>query len=326
MWTLAHPAWLLLVALLPLAGWHARRTMRAGRDDGLVLVHGNLEPLTQGGGPSAPGVALPLMLEGLALALLLLALAQPRWIGDWIPEAPQGREIVLLIDTSKTMSIGDFELHGRPAERLSVLKSLVARFVRARRGDRFGVIVFASRAATLVPPTFDSGLVSGVIDRVQVGIAGDDTALGDAIGLALKQLGERPRLRPALILFSDGGDSNTGDILPREAVSLARHAGVPVYTVQIGSDLFAAGRPESPATASAEPGLEAIARLTGGRYYQAGNRSALQGVIDDIGAREPTVPRPATRRAVREWYWLPLLLAAALFSLGGLIRIGRGGV
>lgn len=324
MWTLAHPAWLLLVPLLPLAAWLARRRPRPAEEGGTVLIHGNLELLPEIPGRGGRSRLIPL-LEGLALALLLLALAQPRRLGEWLPETPRGREMVLLIDTSKTMSISDFELHGRPAERLAVLKALVARFVRARRGDRFGVVAFASRAATLVPPTFDSALVAGVIGRVRVGIAGDDTALGDAIGLALKQLREQARLRPALILFSDGGDSNTGELLPGEAVALARRAGVPVYTVQIGSDLFAAGRPPRPAGALQQPGLEAIARLTGGRYYRAVDGGALRAVIADIGAREPTVPRPATRRAVAEWYWLPLLLAALLLGLGRLLRIGREG-
>ncbi|OYV23742.1 MAG: hypothetical protein B7W97_02280 [Mycobacterium sp. 20-66-4] len=96
-----------------------------------------------------------------------------------------------------------------------------------------------------------------------------------------------------------------------------------VFNAPDGGDLFAAGRPKAPANTLSEPGLAQIAAETGGRYYQAGNRGALQSVIHDIGQREKTVVRPATRRVVQEWYWLPLLLAVGLLSLARLSAIRR---
>lgn len=327
MLTLAQPGWL---ALLPLLSGFAFPAWRRGLAYGetadaanLTLVHPNLDLLAQSRNMTPVNSLWLFAPNLLAMACLILALAQPQWLGDWIPETPEGREIMLLVDTSKSMSINDFELHGQPVERLAVLKDIVIRFVTERRGDRFGLIGFGTIAGTLVPPTFDLELVSAMLRRIQVGIAGEDTALGDAIGLALKQLHQQQRLRPALILFSDG-DSTAGDITPTEAVALARRMNVPIYTVQVGGDLFAAGRPASAAaTPAAEPGLMQIAALTGGRYYQAGNRQALQQVIDDIGHREKTVARPARHRAVQEWYLLPLLLAGVLFSLTRLYQIRR---
>ena len=246
---LAQPLWLLLMPLLLAAVWCTARKSTQDSGQGstrMVLLHPDLSPL---GDPTGDEKNTPptssrwhLALNGSALLLLVLALAQPQRIGDLIPEKPEGREIVMLIDTSKTMSIDDFELNGQRVERLAVLKGVVSRFVEARQGDRFGVIVFGTTAATMVPPSFDRDLVAGMVQQVQVGIAGDNTAIGDALGLALKQLRERQALRPALILFSDNTDNTAGDITPTEAVELARRMGVVVYTVQVGSDLFAEGR------------------------------------------------------------------------------------
>ena len=317
MLTLAQPVWLALLPLLllgaALAGRRRVRMADAGQQAGLLLVHPNLAPLPADQDYARSDRRVHAWLNGGGAALLVLALAQPQWIGDWIPEAPEGREIAILIDTSKTMSINDFEMDGKPVERITVLKSLVNRFVEGRRGDRLGVIAFGTTAATLVPPTFDRKLVTEMIRRAQVGIAGDDTAIGDAIGLALKQLQQGARLRPALILFTDG-DNTAGEITPAEAVTLARGMGVPVYAVQVGVDIFDRPQPARPAAAAEQPGLREMAARTGGRYYEAGDSGALQTVIADIGRREQTVHRPATRRAVLEWYWVPLLLGVFLFT------------
>ncbi len=324
--TLAQPYWLLLLPPLLAALWHATRKSTQQDAPGMtsmVLVHPDLSPLPEDKSIPTLTSRWYLLLNGAALLLLVLALAQPQRIGELIPEKPEGREIVILIDTSKTMSIDDFELNGQRVERLSVLKGVVSRFVGARKGDRFGVIVFGSTAATMVPPSFDRDLVTGMIRQVQVGIAGDNTALGDAIGLALKNLRERQALRPALILFSDNTDSNAGDLTPSEAVELARRMGVAIYTVQVGSDLFAEGRAPAASPATTQPGMQQIAALSGGRYYRADSSGSLQAVVDDIGKLEQTITRPSTRRRVEEWYGAILLLAACLFSAARLLQIRR---
>jgi len=322
----AHPAWLLLLPLLLAALWQLARKQGTQQGIGMarmLLVHPDLSPLPEEKDLPATISRWYLLLNGAALLMLILALAQPQRIGDLIPEKPEGREIVMLIDTSKTMSIDDFELNGQRVERLAVLKGVVSRFVEARQGDRFGVIVFGSAAATMVPPSFDRDLVSGMIRQVQVGIAGDNTALGDAIGLALKQLRERQALRPALILFSDNTDNTAGDLTPTEAVELAKRMGVAIYTVQVGSDLFAEGRAPARPNQAVEPDMQQMAALTGGRYYRADNSSSLQEVVTAIGKREQTVTLPATRRRVEEWYGAALLLAACLFSTARVLQIRR---
>ena len=323
---LAQPAWLLLLPLLLAVLWHVARKQDGEEDIGTprtLLVHPDLSPLPDEKNTPVTARRWSLVLNGSALLLLVLALAQPQRIGDLIPENPEGREIVMLIDTSKTMSIDDFELNGQRVERLAVLKGVVSRFVEARQGDRFGVIVFGTTAATMVPPSFDRDLVTGMIQQVQVGIAGDNTATGDAIGLALKQLRERQALRPALILFSDNTDNTAGELTPTEAVELARRMGVAIYTVQVGSDLFAEGRAAAKPDQAAEPDMQQIAALTGGRYYRADSSGSLQAVVADIGKLEQAITLPSTRRRVEEWYGAALLLAACLFSAARLLQIRR---
>jgi Ca-activated chloride channel family protein len=343
---------MLLMPLLLAVLWYVARKQGTEENIGMtrmLLVHPDLSPMPEEKNLPATTSRWYLLLNGAAMMMLVLALAQPQRIGELLPEKPEGREIVMLIDTSKTMSIDDFELNGQRVERLAVLKGVVSRFVEARQGDRFGVIVFGSTAATMVPPSFDRDLVTGMIQQVQVGIAGDNTAMGDAIGLALKQLRERQALRPALILFSDNTDNNAGDLTPTEAVELAKRMGVAIYTVQVGSDLFAEGRaantmgrtllsvlplpnppPKGEGTNESlrelgfdEPDMQQIAALTGGRYYRADSSGALQKVVDDIGKLEQTITRPSIRRRVEEWYGAALLLAACLFSAARVLQIRR---
>lgn len=316
---LAQPLWLAL--LLPLAGWgwlawrRASGASQGGEAAGVLLNHPAL-PLAAVGQLSAPSLRRPLLLRGLAFALLVLALAQPRQVGDWITPPPEGRDMVLLIDTSLTMSIRDFRQGDLDVERMTVLKDTLARFIEGRPGDRFGVIVFGSEVATLTPPTFDRAHAIAQIRRLQVGMAGPDTALGDALGMALKQVRTR-RLRPAVILVSDGADNNAGTLTPAESLAVARQAGVAIHTLQFGSDPFAAGRAArggNVAVPDPQPDLIDLARLSRGRHFAIASADDAARVIRAIGQLEPTLSRPAQHRQVREGYWVLLALAAVILA------------
>lgn len=317
---LVQPFWLLL--LLPLAVWGGlawRRVSGEGRGGGaagVVLNHPAL-PLAAMGELPAPGLRRPVLLRGLAFALMVLALAQPRQVGDWITPPPEGRDMVLLIDTSLTMSIRDFRQGDREVERMTVLKDTLGRFIEGRPGDRFGVIVFGSEVATLTPPTFDRAHAVAQIRRLQVGMAGPDTALGDALGMALKQVRTR-RLRPAVILVSDGADNNAGTLTPAESLAVARQAGVAIHTLQFGSDPFAAGRAarlgSQPPEPDPQPDLVDLARLSRGQHFAIASADDAARVIRAIDRLEPTLPRPAQQRQVREGYWALLALAAVMLA------------
>jgi Ca-activated chloride channel family protein len=326
MMELAQPLWLGLLPL-PLA-WLRWARRGAGADSGSgaawLLRHPHLaEDVAESMAEATPGVRAPVWLSALAFVLLALALAQPREVGRWIVPPPQGRDIALVIDTSLTMSIDDFRLDGRPVARLDVLKSVLGEFIRGRAFDRFGIVALGSHAATLTPPTFDREHAIAQIARLQVGMAGDNTALGDALGLALKQV-HAGRLRPAVILVSDGEPSNSGDMTPAEAVAVARQLGVAIHTVRIGADLFAAGRVAGAGVeedADAQPELADIARLTGGHHWQVRGSEEVRAMVRDVGALEKTLARAAQSREVREWYWLPLALAALLLAAARALAI-----
>ena len=316
----AHAELLALALLVPPWLWLAWRRRAQGGPAGWVLRHPQLTPAAW---QATPGQRAPLLLQALALLLLIAALAQPREPGDWITPPPQGRDIALVIDTSLTMSLEDFELQGRPVSRMAMLKQVLGDFVRARHHDRFALLVFGTQAALLTPPTFDQAHVLAQLQRLQVGVAGDDTALGDALGLALKPL-QQGRLRPAIILVSDGEPSNSGDLSPAEAVAVARQLGVAIHTLQVGLPTRPAASDQ--AQASGQPNLADIARLTGGQHWLVRSTADAQAVMRDIDRLEPTLARPAQSRVVREWYALPLALAIACLVLARLLQIRRGGV
>jgi Ca-activated chloride channel family protein len=312
---LAQPLFLFLLPLPLLWAALTWRRGAVGQDAAWLLRHPHLAAGVQVAPPSPRA---PLLLQSLAFLLLIVALAQPRQVGDWLTPPPQGRDIALVIDTSLTMSIDDFELAGKKTARLAVLKSVLAKFVAARPHDRFALLVFGAQAATLTPPSFDHAHVLAQINRLQVGMAGENTALGDALGLALKQI--RPgSLRPAIVLVSDGEPSNTGDLTPAEAVAVARQLDVAIHSIQVGSDLFAAGR-QALAEADPQPDLADISRLTGGQHAFVRSTQDAESVVRAIDRLEKTLARPARHREVREWYLLPLSLATlCLLAARGLI-------
>lgn len=315
--TLAYPTWLFLLPLIALLFFFGGRRSA----DALAsthLVHPDLSGLAEAAAQSKSTQRIQTALAFSAACCLALGLAQPQWLGAAVPSIPQGRDIMLLVDTSTTMSIDDFELNKLRVSRLDVLKGIARRFVTAREGDRFGLIAFGNQAATLAAPTFDQDLMLVNLSRLQVGIAGEATAIGDALGLALKQVKIDGQLQPALILFSDG-DNTAGEMKPAESVAAALALGVKIYTVEIGTDLFAS--PNRPAAKSADPSLKTIAESTGGKYYVAGTTQALEAIITDIGRLEPTVARPATRRQIAEWYWALLAVGAVLLALARVLAL-----
>ena len=305
MFELAQPLWLTL--LLPVAGWTWLALRRSQGEAPAVSLYHPALPLAEVG-RYPPSLRVPVMLRGVAMGLLVVALAQPREMGDWITPPPEGRDMVLLIDTSLTMSIRDFKQAGQDIERMTVLKETLSKFIQGRTGDRFGVIVFGSEVATLTPPTFDRAHAIAQIQRLQVGMAGPDTALGDALGMALKQVQTR-RLRPAILLVSDGADNNSGSLTPAESLAVARQLGVAIHTLQFGSDPYAAGR-ETRVDPDPQPDLTDLSRLTQGQHFAIASTDDATRVIRAIDQLEPTLANPAQHRQVREWYWVLLALAA----------------
>ncbi|GJL83426.1 MAG: hypothetical protein DHS20C01_30600 [marine bacterium B5-7] len=267
-----------------------------------------------------------LAILGLCWLTLISAAARPQWIGgiDYFPI--DARSLMLAIDVSGSMKTEDLELDGKPVDRLSVVRRLATSFVARREGDRVGLILFGSQAYLQAPLTFDRKTVATFIDEALIGIAGERTAIGDAIGLAVKRLIGVPSEQRVLILMTDGANT-AGAINPDEAARLAAQADLTIYTIGIGASsmvvesLFGS-RQINPSRDLDEALLTRIAESTGGKYFRARSSEDLQQVYELLDTIEP-IPQisPATRRIKELFYWP---LGVVVFVMFGWMIAGCG--
>ena len=250
-------------------------------------------------------------------SLLLIALAGPRWIGEPQPLAREGHNIMLALDLSGSMELRDMLLHGRPATRLEVVKRAAEQFVQARDGDMIGLILFGSHAYLQTPLTYDRHSVLMRIDDATVGLAGQTTSIGDALGLAVKRLQQVPAKGRLIILLTDGVN-NSGMLDPLKAAELAQTDGIKVYTIGLGADVDpqATGGLFFNMNATAEldeETLQAIAKMTGGQYFRATDSQSLQSIYKMIHQMETISQEQATVRPQHDYYPWPLAMALLLF-------------
>ena len=238
---------------------------------------------------------------------LVLAAARPQWIGAPAQLPVSGRDILLAVDLSASMEHVDMESQGRMTSRFGVVKQLAGRFVRERVGDRIGLILFGSRAYLHVPLTLDRLTVARLLRETRTMLAGQATAIGDAIGLAIKRLRQRPAESSVLILITDGA-SNTGvDVL--EAAVRAAAVGIRIYPVGVGTD--SAGDLD-------ERTLRRVAGITGGKYFRAHDRQELGVIYRQLDQLEPVLVDIVQYRSARDLFHWPL---AAAFSLASLLLV-----
>lgn len=314
--------WALAALPLPLI---ARILLPAARERGGALripfFRALAEASAQGGGSSRRGYFV-VALKTIAWALLVVAAAQPQWIGPPQAVPTQGRDLMLALDLSESMRTPDFEVGGRAVDRFRVVRAVARDFTLNRTGDRVGLVLFGTRAFLQAPLTPDLATVAKLLEESEVGLAGQATAIGDALGLAVKHLHERPEGERVLVLLSDG-ENNAGVLDPKRAAELAREAGVRVYTIGVGTGNGNGNRRaqrrslNGPAVAD-ESTLREIAATTGGRYFRADDTESLVGVYREIDALEPTTGDPATVRPVRALFPWPLGAALAMTGLLGL--------
>lgn len=314
----AWPAWLLA---LPLP-WLARRLLPPSRSTGGALrvpFGDRLEALSQGRGSGRAAAPIGL-LPWIAWGLLCIAAARPQQLGEAVQPPVRGRELMLVLDLSASMNEPDMELGGRPVDRLTAAKAVLADFLDRRAGDRIGLIVFGRRAYVLTPLTLDRDSVrEHLLDSV-AGLAGQETAIGDAIGLAVKRLRDQPRAQRVAILLTDGVNT-AGALDPARAAELARDAGVRVHTIAFDDEgamsLFGFQLPMPGAADDIdEAGLRAIAARTGGRFFRARRTDELAGIYAEIDRLEP-IQRPgrAVRPRIERYAWpLAGALACALLA------------
>ena len=250
---------------------------------------------------------------------LVVAATRPQFIGEPIELPTSGRDLLLAVDISGSMGQDDMKKGHRVVMRLDVVKDVVGDFVERRQGDRMGLILFGTQAYLQTPLTFDRNTVRTLLQETPLGIAGERTAIGDAIGLAVKRLQDRPEENRVLILLSDGYN-NAGEVDPLLAAGLAAKEGIRIYTIGFGAEemvtrglLF--NRRVNPSADLDTETLTEIARLTGGIYRRAKSADELAEIYAEMDRLEPIEQNPEIYRPVRTLFHWPLMLAIVLSLL-----------
>ena len=322
MWSLAWP-WALLALPLP---WLARRLLPEARDQseaGLrVPSLAGFETLRDRGAAEKM-LNWRFWVAVLAWCLLVLAAARPERIGDELEVPVAGRNLMLAVDLSGSMDQKDFELAGRKVDRLTATKAVASDFISRREGDRIGLILFGERAYLQVPLTLDRETVKILLMEAFIGLAGEKTAIGDAITLAVKRIHDQSAdaSEQVLILLTDGNDTSS-KMTPINAADIASLNGVEIYPIGIGNT-EATGEDRVDFDT-----LAAIARRTGGEFFNAEEEAGLGAVyrrIDETAVADVRTQSWRPRESLVHWpagIAVVLVLFAYILLLTGSRRQG----
>lgn len=252
--------------------------------------------------------------------MLLTAAARPQWIGEAVALPVEGRDLMLAIDLSGSMEQQDMQLNGQPVDRLTALKDVAGDFIKRRQGDRLGLILFGERAYLQAPFTFDIKTVNRLLQEAAIGLAGKSTAMGDAIGLAVKKMRAMDSGNRVLILLTDGANT-AGVIAPLKAAQLAKAEDVKIYTIGFGAEemivnsFFGGQRRINPSSDLDEATMTRIAELTGGQYFRATNTQELDAIYDRLNELEPLAEEDRFYRPTKALYYWPLLAFVLLILM-----------
>lgn len=270
------------------------------------------------------GPAYPVIL-GLIWLSLTCALMGPQLVDQLVPLQNSGYDLMLAVDLSGSMNALDYAKDGAQVSRLDVVKSVVSDFIGRRQGDRVGLILFGSMAYLHVPLTLDTPSVRKMLDNTMVGEAGDTTAIGDAIALAVQNMRDRPEKSRVIILLTDGGD-NASVIPPLAAANLARQYGIRIYTIGVGTQGLVPipgkyGQIQLTEFDLDEGLLQKIASATGGSYFKAADTQALKNIYAQIDRLERTQAEARSYLIRRPLYRYPLGGALAMLLLLALLPV-----
>ena len=319
----AEPAWLALLVAVPLLWWVRRRR------NPVAVRYARVDILARGPRAGAMLRRLRTALRVLALVAATVALARPQSGARAVSGRGEGIDIMLVLDISSSMLAEDFQ----PLNRLEVAKERLKAFIAARREDRIGLVAFAGEALTQVPLTVDYPVLFAAVDNVQAGAGQleDGTAIGTAIATGANRLRAAGGRSRVMVLLTDG-ENNRGAIDPRTAADAAGAFDVRIYTIGVGSEGSAPVpvskgvfglRYENRPVRIDEGLLEDIARSTGGRYFRARDRAALQRVYEQIDQLERAPVRIARYRPFVDEYRWPLAVAVIAIGLELLLLVWR---
>jgi len=323
--TFAHPYLLLLLLLLPILAWlkGKRGNPPAFLYSSVQLVRGilNISRSRAGGFLSA--------LRWLALALFVVALAQPRLTKSETKVTASGVDIVAALDMSGSMISEDFTVRGQPVNRFDMARAVLQQFIGQRPNDRIGLVVFAAEAFIATPLTLDHDFLLQNIERLQIGVIDENrTAIGSALSTAVNRLREVQSKSKIVILMTDG-QNNSGNINPMAAAEAAQALKVKVYTIGVGMrgmapmPVFMGGRRVTTQMQPVdidEDTLQKIADKTGGKYYRADNTEKFKAIyaeIDKLEKTEKQIKKFEQHREIYSWLLTPglaLVLLEVLLS------------
>lgn len=269
-----------------------------------------------------------LFLAVLAWVSFIVAASRPTWLGERIEIPVTGRDLMMAVDLSASMQETDFEINNQNINRLQAIKIIASEFIQKRKGDRIGLILFGEKAYLQTPLTFDIKTVETLLLESFIGMAGDATSIGDAIGLAIKRLQDKNKKSRILILLTDGANT-AGEIKPEKAAELAAQQGLKIYTIGIGADYVTRQSFFSPVkirnTALDEETLKSIANKTDGKYFRARNTKELNTIYQLIEKLEPVKQKAQSFRPVTSLYYWPLAFSMFVAGFIALLRIFKIG-
>lgn len=318
MWSLAWP-WMLLALPLPFLVRYLMPAVVGTQDAGLKVPSFKIFAVLKDRSEVEQLLNWRFWLSMIAWVLLVTAAAKPERIGDELDVPVSGRNLMLAVDLSGSMDAKDFEIGSRRVDRLTATKAVASDFIGRREGDRIGLILFGERAYLQVPLTLDRETVKILLLEAFIGLAGEKTAIGDAITLAVKRIhdqGEDAK-EQVLILLTDGANT-AGEIDPLKAADLAQQIGLRIYTIGIGAEQMVVSsitggmRRVNPSADLDETTLTQIATMTGGRYFRAKDTAGLQEIYRLLDEMEPVAEPEAGFRPVKSLYFWPLAGAFVL--------------
>lgn len=279
----------------------------------------------------------PLMLlASIAWCLLILAATRPQWLGEPVELPISGRDLMMAVDLSGSMQVEDFKINRQTVNRLQATKHVASEFIESRQGDRIGLILFGRQAYLQTPLTFDRNTVNILLQEAAIGLAGQETAIGDAIGLAIKRLvdldnpssntsGNEESQSRVLILLTDGANT-AGEITPIKAAELAASNNLKIYTIGIGADemirhSFFGSQRVNPSSDLDEKTLKAIADKTGGRYFRARDTNELKKIYSLLNDLEPTEKESQNFRPITALFYWPLTISLIIAFIISLFEI-----
>lgn len=323
MFRFAYPV--ILILLIAVSGWLVFSLWRRP----FSITYSITSVIAQmSGGANQLLVRLPAILRTACMILLVLAAARPQLYNVSKDVLSPGVDIMLCLDTSGSMEAMDFKLDSEPVTRLTAVKKVVDDFIRKREADRIGLVVFGEEAFTQSPLTMDKGLLLGLVERMEIGMAGDRTAIGSAVAIGGKRLKDLEAKSKILILLTDGRN-NAGSITPEQAAESVKAFGVKIYSIGVGGTgpapfkvrtLFGT-RIVHQRVDLDEDTLRKIARIGGGKYFRAADSESLSEIYDIIDREEKTEVKVKEFFHFRELYLYFLIPALILLLIEMTLRL-----